>query len=385
MVKIVEITQSSDTVTCDENGEATIQFNVNNLTPSALRVGARIIVEDPSKQSWFTLEGKSEKMLNVNATDQFSVKIAAKGAEGVCKVQLLVFSVDNADEDYTESGVVAVNVPKIDMPPTPPPSGFPKWIIWVLVGLFIAGLLGVIAYLATRDNGESQTFARVPNVIGKPFEQAKEDLEDMGFDKIESETRFDASKAKDIVLEQTPEAGSKEDTSSAEITLILADSATTMPDVKDMTFQGARERLMAKGFRKINKNPEFKLDKPAGTVLDQSPAADSNVNSNETEVTLTIASHGAKVPKVTGILLVTAINRLTAAKLSIDEKITSKFHKTKQEGIVIKQTPKAEEKVKEGTSVKLVVSTQKPNWKPSLQIMHHIRLPLFTRGELPEE
>ncbi len=354
MVKIVEITQSSDTVTCDKNGEATIQFNVNNLTPSVLRVGAKIILKDPSKQSWFTLEGKSEKMLNVNATDQFSVKVAAKGVEGVCKVQLLVFNVENADEEYTESEVVAVNVPKIDAPPTPPPNGFPKWIIWVLVGLFIAGLLGVIAYLATRDNGESQTFARIPDVIGKPFEQAKEDLEDMGFDKIETETQFDASKAKDTVLEQMPDAGSKEDTSNTEITLILANSEMTMPDVKDMTFQGAKERLLAKGFNKINKDPKFDLLKPAGTVLDQSPAAESNVNSNETEVTLTIADAGQEVPDLVGKSLADALQKLQAIGLGVGV-VSSKPDKTKIQDTILIQKPVANKAVEKGAVVALTV------------------------------
>ena len=385
MVKIVEITQSSDSVTCDENGRATIQFNITNISSTSLRVAAKIVPGNPEQQAWYSLEGKSEIKLDMNATDQFTVLVSAENAdEGDYKVNLLVYNVENADEEYTESGTIEVKIPAQKPEPKPEPKS-KMWMVWVLLGILFVAMLAGIGYvvISNMDKDEPPVLERVPDVTGKLFEQAKIDLEDLGFNKIESETRFDVSKAQNTVLEQTPVAGSKEDINTTEIMLILADSTTTMPDVIDMTFQGASGRLRAKGFNKIKKEPQFNVSKPAGTVLDQSPAAATSVNSTETEVTLTIADQGVAVPNLKGMSLRNAINKLTAVKLSVDTKITSKFDKTKNEDTVLSQTPPAGSKIEQGSSVKLVVSTQKQNWIISPMILKNIQLPLNLRRELP--
>lgn len=349
MVKIVEITQSSDSVTCDENGQATIQFNITNTSSSSLRVAAKVVIDDQEHQSWYSLEGKSEIKLDVNATDQFTVLVSAENADtGEYKLKLLVYNVENSDEEYTESEDVEIRIPAQGSVPKPEPSS-KMWIVWVLLGILFVAIMAGVGYVVisnmNKDGNEQQVLERVPDVTGKLFEQAKIDLEALGFTKIESETRFDASQAQNTVLEQTPIAGSKEDINTTEIMLILVDSTTTIPDIVDMTFQGARDRLQAKGFKKIQKKPQFNLSKPAGTILDQSPAAETSANTNETEVILTIADHGVEVPhNLKGMSLRNAINKLTAVKLSVDNNITSKFDRTKNEDTVISYKPGAGKK-----------------------------------------
>ena len=291
MTRIVEITQIADSVTCNETGHADILFNVSNISASALKVGAKIIADSPAQQSWFRLEGQLEKKLERDATDQFVVNVnAPRATEGKYTVRLLVYSLDKPDEDYTKSEAVAVIVPPRQST-TDPEVKKSKWLVWLLALLAIALIGGVTVYRIFFANQEQEVkiLAIMPDIRGKILDDAKIELTNLAFTDIQIERRFDSLHANNVVLEQSPEAGTKTNPEKTTITLTLADSTTTMPDLRDLILQGAKDRLAKKGFKKITIEPKYDPSKPEGTVLDQNPQAEESVSVTDTQITLIVA------------------------------------------------------------------------------------------------
>lgn len=389
MIKIVEIIQSAEPVAVNEKAQASIPFTVKNIKAIPVRVGAKIITEGSTQQSWFKLD-KSEKQLGINATDQFTVLVEAKGApQGKHAFSLLVYNVENSDEEYTQSGQVTLTIPE------PEPIIKQKsnmWIVWLLVGLLVTALIGGGAYYFIKNQKEDKpsgpvqtpppppptveikTQAIMPNVTGKLVDDAKAELEKLAFKDIKTDTKFDATAAKNTVLLQTPKVGEKSDPENTQVVLTLADSVTTMPDVKFLTLEAANSRLKERGFSQVTTVNKF-VDQadlaktPPGTILEQTPVPDTKVSSNETPVTLTIAFAGTKVPRLIDSTLTNALNAMKAANLVLSG-VTEQDDASKAEQTVIGQTPQEntfiDEKV---TQITLVVS-RKPSAVPPVYTLH---------------
>lgn len=290
MAKIVEITQSSDTVTCDENGVATIRFDVNNITSSQLRVGAKIIAEEPAKQSWFTLEGKSEKILNIDASDQFLVRVDAKNApkDASYKFSLLVYSVENSDEDYTSSKVIAVKVPPQKTIPVQTESKSNKWIVWLLVGVLVVSVAGVVAYVMWDDEPPKPTLAAMPDVTDKTLQGAKDLLQAKGFNKIDIKSEFSSTKPEGTILNQSPTAGSNVNPSEV-VTLTTANRGVSVPNITNQLLQDALLTLQSKHLKSGLLSSKFDKNLPEGTVISQTPQGGSSVPEN-TEIALVVST-----------------------------------------------------------------------------------------------
>jgi serine/threonine-protein kinase len=211
--------------------------------------------------------------------------------------------------------------------------------------------------LVTLTVSAGPASATVPDVVGKPASTARQELEEVGL-RVEIE-RVASSKPAGTVIRQSPNAGVGVD-DGALVSLQVAKArpaAPTTVDVPRLTgldVADARARLRDLGLRSTVTRIESA--KPAGTVVEQSPAAGSALERGE-PVTLTVSSGPAAVlvPDVMGLDEQSARSRLESAGFEVmivDEPTSDPA----EDGLIVGQSPGAGTERKPGTVVTLRVA-----------------------------
>jgi serine/threonine-protein kinase len=225
---------------------------------------------------------------------------------------------------------------------------------WALAALIVA--LAVIAFFLVRSLGTTQV--SVPNVVGQTLQSATQSLQNDNLVVGDMSTRA-SSTAKGEVISSDPRAGSKVSKNS-KVNLVVSAGVTvanvTVPTVVGEQLTLATQTLQAAGLNyKISSY--VTSNKPAGTVLDQSPAGKALVPST-TIVHLTVSGQqtSATVPNVVGITPAAAGSALTTANLNVGTQ-TSVCSSSVANGLVASQSPQAGASEPPSTPVNLVVST----------------------------
>jgi hypothetical protein len=131
------------------------------------------------------------------------------------------------------------------------------------------------------------TVVRVPNVVGKSFEEAQNVLQDAGF--TVNRTDVHTAGAPDTVVRTNPAAGAEAEAGSeVTVSVNLGTPGGQVPDVVGQSLTDASSALHAAGFTRINA-PKQTVTDPSqdGKVLAQSPSAGQSVPTN-TLVSLTV-------------------------------------------------------------------------------------------------
>ncbi len=161
MPSLFAITTAANRVPLDGNRKGQIIFTVSNTSVRAVRGRARIAPDGSAAATWFTLAGGAERDFSVNGTQQYTVQITVPPtvAAGNYTVRLDMVGVDNPDEDYTQGPSVTFAVPE----PLPVKKPFPWWIIAVIAGIVIVGIIlscCVIAEASGSANTGGQSLNR---------------------------------------------------------------------------------------------------------------------------------------------------------------------------------------------------------------------------------
>jgi serine/threonine-protein kinase len=223
---------------------------------------------------------------------------------------------------------------------------------YVVIALLILGLFGLVAYLIATNAFGGGELKKIPDVVGLTEDEATDELEAAGF-VVEPEER-PSKKEEGEVIKQDPKAGERlEEGETVTITVSTGVRQVEVPDVEGMKLAEATETIEDAGL-KVGEVTRVESEEEPGTVLDQSPSAETEVDV-DSEVTLDVAeSPVVLVPDVINQSEESAVAEIERAGLtpSVEAEPSSDV----EEGLVIAQEPDPGTEVEAGDEVVILVS-----------------------------
>ncbi|MGP9581989.1 MULTISPECIES: Stk1 family PASTA domain-containing Ser/Thr kinase [unclassified Brachybacterium] len=186
-------------------------------------------------------------------------------------------------------------------------------------------------------------------------DQAQEALEAAGLTMTEGEEE-NVPQEQGTVSSTTPQSGATVERGSS-VEVRFASGNVQIPDVEGTQIAKATETLEARGFTVPEPSEREDAEAEPGTVLSQTPAADSGLVPYGSSVDLVIAAAPGPVtvPNVTGQPLASAQQTLSEAGFGIEP--STEFSASVPEGQVIRTEPGANEQADRGSTIKVVVSS----------------------------
>jgi beta-lactam-binding protein with PASTA domain/tRNA A-37 threonylcarbamoyl transferase component Bud32 len=239
-----------------------------------------------------------------------------------------------------------------------PPTGETKpgrrrALIWTLIVLGLVVVVGLIVGFAALA-GDNATQVTVPNVVGRPFAEAKTTLEDDGFE-VKEERVNDAAPA-DTVLSQDPRADERVDEGS-EVTLRVSAGPgdVTVPDVDGLPFDDAKQQLEAEGFV-VERGNEPSGEVEADRVIRTEPAGGESAPSGSTVfVVVSSGEEALTIPDVSNDDADGAFAELTEAGFAVRE--VPESSSSVPSGRVTRTDPPAGSSAARGSTVRMFVSS----------------------------
>lgn len=228
-----------------------------------------------------------------------------------------------------------------------------KTVALVAAALVALGGVGYGAYQVFQDSTKVETVA-IPQVNGMTANEATQLLEQAGF-VVNRVDEPNPDIPRDMVIATEPGVGSGlPEGSRVKLRVSSGPEMINVPDVRDKKAEDARRMLEDAGLvvnSKLREEPNEEI--PRGSVIDQSPAAGSQV-SKGTKVTLTVSSglETKTVPDVTGQNLESARTTLESAGFVVE---VTEVDSDKEKGTVV-EVPQQGEELTVGTTVELRVS-----------------------------
>jgi serine/threonine-protein kinase len=195
---------------------------------------------------------------------------------------------------------------------------------------------------------------KVPDVVGLDFEEAQSTLQDAGLNVVREEEASDDVEAGKVTRTNPPADATVERDSSVTVFVSSGSAPVSVPDVSGMDQVEATQTLNNAGLR-VQKQSKASSSVPAGTVIDSSPSAGTQVARGST-VTINVSTgpEQVQVPNVIGQSQSAATSTLTGAGL--DVRVVQVPSSPSNTGKVIAQNPSSGS-VDRGSTVTIDVGT----------------------------
>ncbi|WP_188037301.1 Stk1 family PASTA domain-containing Ser/Thr kinase [Actinotalea sp. JY-7885] len=173
-----------------------------------------------------------------------------------------------------------------------------RWILWVLIGVALAAVIGIAIVLTQGGGEEEPVLVTVPNVVGMDEAQARAAITDLGleFERV-SEPSLEVQAG--FVISTDPGADEQVD-EGATVQVVVSEGAeeVEIPDMSNYTQQQARAELERLGFTDISVSTEDSPDVDKDRVIRTDPAAGTAVDPTATPVTLVLSTGLVQLPNL---------------------------------------------------------------------------------------
>lgn len=259
-----------------------------------------------------------------------------------------------------------------------------KWVkptIWISAVVVLLALM-TIATMYIRSTLDVPDVA-VPNLINQTQDNAKKLVDAQGLDIGQVTSEYKEGQPAGIVIAQSKDAGSMvKEGALIDITVTAEKELSKMPDLNAKTYEDARKLLLAEGFKEdqITRMDENNDNVDSGTVFDQTPGANADVDPATTTVTVTVSkgTATASVPDLTGMSQSDAQSKLSSNGFAVGD-VGQETSYTVANGKVTRQNPASGNSLSKGSKVSFWVSSGYP--PEAFDFTYSVSIPPATAGK----
>jgi serine/threonine-protein kinase len=224
----------------------------------------------------------------------------------------------------------------------------------VVSAVVAAGTTFAIQHLASQKEA-----IEVPSVLGLPVQSARALVENRGLMFVVSEEREDARTPAGNIVAQRPMEGSRiEKGHTLDVVVAKAPAPIKMPSLVGMPLADAKQKLETAKLVVGKVSEDTSADVKAGSVISQGIAEGGETRVGAV-VDLVVSKGVATVavPGVVGRSLGKAKEELQKAGFTVGN-LKSRSDDDRSDGVILEQTPAANQQAPKGSAVDLVINRQ---------------------------